>query len=345
MRWAPRVSCAHPAPLGPPSQQPVPFNETSVSTSAPVWDPPVWSPAGPVSCVPPPRSQPTCMQMCVLAHVCAHVPRAHTCATHVSIYTEHQCMLHATRMYAHACVALTHAHMWMCVHTQPYVCVRTLHMHSHICTHNPGPGPTPVQRPLCSHGHGAFQLFVPRHRRPVFLPSQVTIVEKADSSSVLPSPLSISTKSKMTFLFANLKDRDFLVQRISDFLQKTSSQQPGGSSSGRKASVGDPAPEVRGCLGSWGWASGPGQEPKQPCGACHGLGGGLGGSLLGVRGEPAPAPGVSGVPPHMRCLKSQTSAPGHSPPALLSISHLPPVPGPRRSLSGWTCPRRELALG
>lgn len=49
----------------------------------------------------------------------------------------------------------------------------------------------------------------------------MTIVEKADSSSVLPSPLSISTKNRMTFLFANLKDRDFLVQRISDFLQQT----------------------------------------------------------------------------------------------------------------------------
>lgn len=72
---------------------------------------------------------------------------------------------------------------------------------------------------------------------------EVTIVEKADSSSVLPSPLSISTKSKMTFLFANLKDRDFLVQRISDFLQKTPSKQPGSSNAGRKASVVDPAPE------------------------------------------------------------------------------------------------------
>uniref|UniRef100_A0A5F9CXE4 E3 ubiquitin-protein ligase RNF130 n=1 Tax=Oryctolagus cuniculus TaxID=9986 RepID=A0A5F9CXE4_RABIT len=72
---------------------------------------------------------------------------------------------------------------------------------------------------------------------------EVTIVEKADSSSVLPSPLSISTKSKMTFLFANLKDRDFLVQRISDFLQKTPSKQPGSSTVGRKASVVDPAPE------------------------------------------------------------------------------------------------------
>ncbi|XP_052051585.1 TBC1 domain family member 9B isoform X2 [Apodemus sylvaticus] len=72
---------------------------------------------------------------------------------------------------------------------------------------------------------------------------EVTIVEKADSSSVLPSPLSISTKSKMTFLFANLKDRDFLVQRISDFLQKTPSKQTGSITGGTKTSVSDPAPE------------------------------------------------------------------------------------------------------
>lgn len=57
-----------------------------------------------------------------------------------------------------------------------------------------------------------------------FLFPQVTIVEKADSCSVLPSPLSISTRNRMTFLFANLKDRDFLVQRISDFLQQTTSR-------------------------------------------------------------------------------------------------------------------------
>nr|XP_061793342.1 TBC1 domain family member 9B-like [Nerophis lumbriciformis] len=50
---------------------------------------------------------------------------------------------------------------------------------------------------------------------------EVSVVEKADSSDVLPCPLSISTKSKSNFLFANLKDRDFLVQRISDFLQRT----------------------------------------------------------------------------------------------------------------------------
>uniref|UniRef100_A0A8C9TH61 TBC1 domain family member 9 n=1 Tax=Scleropages formosus TaxID=113540 RepID=A0A8C9TH61_SCLFO len=50
---------------------------------------------------------------------------------------------------------------------------------------------------------------------------EVTVVEKADSSSVLPSPLSISTKNRMTFLFAYLKDQDFLLRRISGFLQET----------------------------------------------------------------------------------------------------------------------------
>lgn len=55
---------------------------------------------------------------------------------------------------------------------------------------------------------------------------EVTVVEKADSSSVLPSPVSISTRNKMNFLFANLKDRDFLVQRISDFLQRTPDSPP-----------------------------------------------------------------------------------------------------------------------
>uniref|UniRef100_A0A803YHQ7 TBC1 domain family member 9B n=1 Tax=Meleagris gallopavo TaxID=9103 RepID=A0A803YHQ7_MELGA len=73
---------------------------------------------------------------------------------------------------------------------------------------------------------------------------EVTIVEKADSSSVLPSPLSISTKSKMTFFFANLKDRDFLVQRISDFLQRTPSKKPLSSDREWKWNLGDPGCEV-----------------------------------------------------------------------------------------------------
>ncbi|NWR74722.1 TBC9B protein, partial [Centropus unirufus] len=72
---------------------------------------------------------------------------------------------------------------------------------------------------------------------------EVTIVEKADSSSVLPSPLSISTKSKMTFLFANLRDRDFLVQRISDFLQRTPSKKPCGSDREWKWNSADPGCE------------------------------------------------------------------------------------------------------
>ncbi|KAL4618166.1 TBC1 domain family member 9-like isoform X1 [Arapaima gigas] len=53
---------------------------------------------------------------------------------------------------------------------------------------------------------------------------EVTIVEKADSSSVLPCPLSVSTRNRMTFLFANLKDRDFLLQRIVDFLKQIASR-------------------------------------------------------------------------------------------------------------------------
>ncbi|NWX95296.1 TBC9B protein, partial [Nothoprocta ornata] len=72
---------------------------------------------------------------------------------------------------------------------------------------------------------------------------EVTIVEKADSSSVLPSPLSISTRSKMTFFFANLRDRDFLVQRISDFLQRTPSKKPCGSDREWKWNFGDPGCE------------------------------------------------------------------------------------------------------
>ncbi|XP_039196786.1 TBC1 domain family member 9B isoform X1 [Crotalus tigris] len=72
---------------------------------------------------------------------------------------------------------------------------------------------------------------------------EVTIVEKADSSSILPSPLSISTRSKMTFLFANLKDRNFLVQRISDFLQRTPSKLTSCSDIEQKKSIGDHASE------------------------------------------------------------------------------------------------------
>ncbi|XP_049634172.1 TBC1 domain family member 9B [Suncus etruscus] len=69
---------------------------------------------------------------------------------------------------------------------------------------------------------------------------EVTIVEKADCSSVLPSPLSISTRGKMTFLFANLRDRDFLVQKISDFLQKTPTKAPKASNEAWGANLESP---------------------------------------------------------------------------------------------------------
>uniref|UniRef100_H2SN78 TBC1 domain family member 9B n=2 Tax=Takifugu rubripes TaxID=31033 RepID=H2SN78_TAKRU len=75
---------------------------------------------------------------------------------------------------------------------------------------------------------------------------EVSIVEKADSSSVLPCPVSISTKNKMNFLFANLKDRDFLVQRISDFLQRT----PDSSDTGPLSLTGQSAPtNMASCAG------------------------------------------------------------------------------------------------
>ncbi|XP_071477877.1 TBC1 domain family member 9-like [Diadema antillarum] len=50
---------------------------------------------------------------------------------------------------------------------------------------------------------------------------EVTVVEKVENSSVITQGLHISTRAKMTFLFAQLVDRDFLVQHISDFLAKT----------------------------------------------------------------------------------------------------------------------------
>lgn len=67
---------------------------------------------------------------------------------------------------------------------------------------------------------------------------EVIIVEKVDSFSVLFSFLFISIKSKMIFLFVNLKDCDFLVQRIFDFFQKILFKQLGSIGS-RKVSVVD----------------------------------------------------------------------------------------------------------
>lgn len=128
----------------------------------------------------------------------------------------------------------------------------------------PRPAPRPEGRlnPPYSRLHKTTRLSIPRCRpQIVFLASQVTIVEKADCSSVLPSPLSISTKSKMTFLFANLKDREFLVERISDFLQKMPSKPSGGSRAERKASIVDAAPEVSEPPRAAEWGQGQEESP------------------------------------------------------------------------------------
>nr|XP_039264646.1 TBC1 domain family member 9-like [Styela clava] len=50
---------------------------------------------------------------------------------------------------------------------------------------------------------------------------EITVVEKADSSNILPNPISITTRCKITFLFGHVRDREYLVQLISDFLSKT----------------------------------------------------------------------------------------------------------------------------
>eukprot|EP00111_Clytia_hemisphaerica_P005802 TCONS_00016792-protein len=50
---------------------------------------------------------------------------------------------------------------------------------------------------------------------------EVSVVEKMTTTSIVPNAVHITTKSKMTFLFASLKDREFLMEKISDFLSKT----------------------------------------------------------------------------------------------------------------------------
>ncbi|KAM9513942.1 TBC1 domain family member 9B-like isoform 1-T1 [Salvelinus alpinus] len=94
---------------------------------------------------------------------------------------------------------------------------------------------------FCSREEDLCQLIIPLR--------EVSIVEKADSSSVLPCPVSISTKNKMTFLFANLKDRDFLVQRISDFLQRTPESGHSGSPSPSTTPLSSSLPTPTGAAG------------------------------------------------------------------------------------------------
>jgi hypothetical protein len=48
-------------------------------------------------------------------------------------------------------------------------------------------------------------------------------VEKVNPSDVLPNALHITTRSKNTFLFASLQDREMLCEKISNFLSRTPS--------------------------------------------------------------------------------------------------------------------------
>ncbi|EDO49828.1 predicted protein [Nematostella vectensis] len=50
---------------------------------------------------------------------------------------------------------------------------------------------------------------------------EITLVEKVDTSALIPNALHITTRSKANFLFASLRDRDYLTHLISDFLAKT----------------------------------------------------------------------------------------------------------------------------
>lgn len=50
---------------------------------------------------------------------------------------------------------------------------------------------------------------------------EISVVEKVDTSALIPSALHITTKSKSSFLISSLRDRDYLTGLISDFLAKT----------------------------------------------------------------------------------------------------------------------------
>ena len=50
--------------------------------------------------------------------------------------------------------------------------------------------------------------------------SEINVVEKIENSAghILPNAILLTTRGKMNFLFAELEDRDFILERISDFL-------------------------------------------------------------------------------------------------------------------------------
>eukprot|EP00118_Oscarella_pearsei_P008317 m.42091 g.42091 ORF g.42091 m.42091 type:complete len:1080 (+) comp33328_c0_seq6:70-3309(+) len=73
----------------------------------------------------------------------------------------------------------------------------------------------------CSPSYLCFSSKIKRICDVIIPMREIAVVEKVASSEVLPNALHITIKSKATFLFASLRDRDLLCGRISDFLSRT----------------------------------------------------------------------------------------------------------------------------
>ncbi|XP_070566267.1 TBC1 domain family member 9-like isoform X3 [Ptychodera flava] len=71
---------------------------------------------------------------------------------------------------------------------------------------------------------------------------EITVVEKVENSNAIQHGIHISTKSKMTVLFAQLKDRNFLIVRISDFLARMPEHKSHGSDTASVSSSGSSNP-------------------------------------------------------------------------------------------------------
>lgn len=73
----------------------------------------------------------------------------------------------------------------------------------------------------CSPNYLCFNSKVRKLLSVVIPMREISVVEKMDTSALIPNALHITTKSKASFLFTSLRDRDYLTGLISDFLAKT----------------------------------------------------------------------------------------------------------------------------
>lgn len=73
----------------------------------------------------------------------------------------------------------------------------------------------------CSPNYLCFSSKVRQLMSVVIPMREITLVEKVETSAIIPNAVHITTKSKASFLFASLQDRDYLTRLISDFLAKT----------------------------------------------------------------------------------------------------------------------------